>query len=195
MANRGGDFLRDVEPVGVEVDVVGDERHARADHGGARRRVRLRRAEIRRPFRRRHLRREPLELAAADVLEVPARRSGRGLLVQIDRHAESFGDRRAHVARQRRALLQRDPFDRHEGHDVHRSETRVLALMGPEVDRGHGPFEERQRRGLERGGVSDEREHGPVVRGVRRDIQQLHVRRAADRVGELAGSRRDAVLR
>ena len=38
---------------------------------------------------RRHLRRQPFELAAADVLEIPARRIRGGLLVEIDRHAES----------------------------------------------------------------------------------------------------------
>ncbi len=53
-ADRGRDLLRHVEPVGRQVDVVGDERHSRADHGGARRGMRLRTAEVRGPSFGRH---------------------------------------------------------------------------------------------------------------------------------------------
>ncbi len=102
------------------------------------------------PIRLRHLRREPLELAAPDVLEVLARRIGGRLLVEIDRDAEPFGDGRGDVLRQRDALLHRDALDRHERHDVDRAEPRMLALVLPEIDGGQRLLEERHRRRLER---------------------------------------------
>ncbi len=132
----GGDALGDVEPIGGQVDVVGDERHARADHGRAGTRMRLRRTEVGRPLRGRELGRQPLELAAPDVLEVAAAGRRRGLLVEEHRHAEAVGDRGAGVARQRHAVGHRRALDRHERHDVDGAESRMLAVMAPQVDLG-----------------------------------------------------------
>src|SRR5688500_16750707 len=83
-AYRGGDFLGDVEPIGGEIDVVGDERHARADHRRPGALMRGGRAKVRRPSRLLHLRGETFELPAADVFEVFPRRVRRSVLIQID---------------------------------------------------------------------------------------------------------------
>ena len=91
--DRRRDLLCDIQPIGREVDVVGDQRHARADHRGAAARMRRRRAVVRRPSRLRQLRREPFELAAPDVFEILARRIRRRVFVQEDRQREALGHR------------------------------------------------------------------------------------------------------
>jgi hypothetical protein len=167
-------LLRDLEPIGVQVDVVRDERHPGPDDRRARGRVRRRRAVVGGPAGRRHLLGQPFELPAADVFEVAARRSGRGLLVQVDRDAESLRHGCRHLACQRDALGHGHALDWDERHDVHGAEPRVLAAMRTQVDVCQRLLEKRQRRGLERLPVAHEREDGTVVRGVGRVVEQLH---------------------
>ena len=68
-ANGAGDLLGDVETIGREVDVVGDERHPRADDRGAGGRVRRLRPEVGRPLR--------LRIFAASPSNSPRRMSSR----------------------------------------------------------------------------------------------------------------------
>ena len=86
---------RDVEPVGREVDVERDQRHV------ARRRRSRRRSDAARAgpksgahSRAGHLRGEPFELAAPDVLELPARPARGRRFVQVHRDAELAPRRR-----------------------------------------------------------------------------------------------------
>ncbi len=183
LADGGGDLLRDVEPIGREVDVVGDERHARADDDGAGAGMRRRGAEVGRPARRGHLGRQPLELAAPDVLEVPAGRIGGCLLVQVHRHAEARRDGGAGLPGQRHAVGHRRALDRHEGDDVDGAQARVLAAVRPEVDVGDGPFDERQDGSLDAVGVAGEGEDGTVVRRVRGMVEQADAFDAPHGVG------------
>ena len=80
VAHRRRDAPRDVQPIGGEIDVVGDERHAGADDRGAGRGMRRRRPEIGAPIGLLQLGRQTFELAAADVLEIAARRATPRLL-------------------------------------------------------------------------------------------------------------------
>ena len=153
------------------------------DRAGAR--MRRRRAEVRRPARRRHLRGEPFELAAADVLEVLARRIAptpprTGRPARRTARATS----RADVLRQRHAVGHRHALDRDERHDVDRAEARMLARVRAQIDarrprartaRGPPPSTRR--------GVAGEREHRAVVRRVGRVVEQPHA-------GRRRGSRR-----
>src|SRR5687768_13352650 len=77
VADRRSNLLRHIEPVGIQVDVVGNERHARADHGRTGRGMWARWAVVWYPSGRRELCSQPLELAATDVLEVLPQRIAR----------------------------------------------------------------------------------------------------------------------
>ncbi len=156
--------------------------HARADDRGAGRRMRVRGPEIRRPVRLLQLCREALELAAADVLEVAARRRRCRLLVEEDRQIVPARDLGADLARQRDAFGHRHPLDRHERHDVDGAEPGMLARVVAQVDRAERLAEERQRRRLDRGAIARERVDRPVVRGVRLDVEKMRAG-PADRRG------------
>ena len=173
MTNGRGNLLRHVEAIGREVDVVGDEGHPCTDHRRAGGRMRRGRAEIGRPPGGGHLRREPLELAAPDVFQVFPQRIARGFFVQVDRHMEPFGNRRADTLRQRNAIGHRDALDWHEGDDVHGSHAGMLATMRAQIDVRDGALEQREHRLLDSIRGAREREHRPVVRCVRRHIEEL----------------------
>ena len=105
VADGGGNRLRDVEPIGGQVDVEGDERIARADRPW-RRRVGCGagRAEVGRPARVAIFARQPLELARGGCPRGAAAPGGRRLLVEVDRHAEARRDRAPTRPRQRHAV-------------------------------------------------------------------------------------------
>ncbi len=171
VADGLGDALRHFEVRGAQVDVVGDERHARADDAGSRRRVGSRGAEVRGPLRVAHLLGQPLELPPADVLEVAAMRRGRRLLVQEDGDAESLRDRLTHLPGQGDAVGHGRSLDRDEGHDVHRSQTRVLAPMSPEVDPREGHREQLGDRRTKGRLVAGQGQHAPVVVTIGLDVE------------------------
>ena len=187
MADRRGNLLRDVEPIGCQVDVVGDERHARADHGRAGAWVRRGRTEIGRPPHRRHLGGQPLELAAADILEVLAGRIRGGFLVEIDRDLEARRHLGSDFLRERHAVGHGHAFNRHERHHVDGAQPRMLAGVAAEVDIGDRTFEQRQYRSLDAGRVAGQREHGSVVRRIGGMIEQADTGDTAD----CGGHRRD----
>ena len=135
MRMRAGDLLRDIEPIGGEIDVVGDERHARADDRRAGGRMRLRRAEVRRSIR-----------AAASSRRAPRTRRGgcpRDCGAPAVAAASSYRktgswNRVATSAPTSRASathLHRHAFDRDERADVDGAEARVLALVRAQIDR------------------------------------------------------------
>ena len=146
--------------------------------------MRRRRAVIGGPAVRLHLRFQPLELAAADVFEVPAGGRPRGFFIEVDGNPEARRDLGRHVICQPYAILHRHAFDRHERHDVHGAEPRVLAAMRAEIDRADRFREEREDGGLQRRGVTREREHGSVVRPVGRIVEQPRAIHVPNRRGE-----------
>ena len=126
----GGDLLRDVETIGGEVDVVGDERHARADHRGAAR------SDAARPARSR----APTPAAPSSRPGLRTRRGGclRGSCAPGCVDASSYrytgsAKRDATSAATDFASCthvgHRHAFDRDEGHDVHGAQPRMLALV------------------------------------------------------------------
>ena len=182
-SDRRRNLLRDVQPVGGEIDVVGDERHARADHRGAGGRVRRGTAEVRRPSLLGHFRAQPFELAAPDVLEVAARRIGGRVFVQIDRDGEALRHLGPDFPRQRDAVGHGRALDRDKRHDVDRAQARVLTAVRAQVDVGRRALEERQDGVLEASRVADHGEHRAVVRRVRGMIEQPYAGNATDRLG------------
>jgi len=80
-----GNLLRDVEAIGRQIDVVGDQgiRAPTTDTPGGW--MRHGRSEVGRPAFRSHLPCQTFELAAADVLQIPARRVRGRLFVEINK--------------------------------------------------------------------------------------------------------------
>ena len=148
--------------------------------------MRRRRPEVGLPLGLRHLGRQPLELAAADVLEVAPRGGRRGLLVQEHRDAEPVRHGVGGRARQPHAVVHRHTVNRHERHDVHGAEPWVLAAVLPEVDRREASLEQREHGRVQRGGVAGERDDRAVVRGIRRPVEQVYARGGGDGVDDIA---------
>ncbi len=89
----------------------------------------------------------------------------------------------ADFPRERHAVRHRHAFERHERHDVHRADARMLAAMRAQIDVGDRALEQRQHRALDAGGVAGEREDRAVVRRVGGVIEQAHAVDRANRVG------------
>src|SRR5262245_15170523 len=89
-SNRSGDAFSDIEAFGRKVDVERDERSTRADNDGACGWMGLRWAEVRSPLGLGHFRRQPLELAAPDVLEPATTVLQGGFFVQKNRDRQTF---------------------------------------------------------------------------------------------------------
>src|SRR5581483_8934108 len=90
-AHRLGDFLCDLDITGVEIDVIGDKKFARAHNRGASGRMNARLAEIRAARRiGGNLLAYAFELPATDILQVLALgRSGRSF-VQVNGNLEAL---------------------------------------------------------------------------------------------------------
>ena len=140
-----------------------------------------RRAEIGRPLRCRQLGGQPFELATPDVLQIAACRGRGGLLVQEYGQVEAFGDGGGSLARQRDAIGHRRPLERHERHDVDRTESRVLSLMPPQIDPGEGGLEERDHRRRQRVAIAGKGQDGAVVRGIRLQVEEADAGNRAHR--------------
>jgi hypothetical protein len=184
LANGDGNGFGHVESIGGEVDVVGDERHPGTDGGRSSRGVGERRAEVRLPRSARHPGCEPFELSTADVLELPACGVRRGFLVQIHRNVEAPRDLRCRRSRQCHAVGHLDATNRHERHDIDRTQPGMLAAMRSEIDRGERHLEEGEHGVLNSDGVTRKRVHRAVVRGIGRHVEQLRARHALDGAGE-----------
>ena len=165
-ADDGGDLLGDLEVVGLEVDVVRNQGATRADHRHARRGVRHRRPEVGVPVRVPHLLRQSLEFPAADLLQVPSRRSRRGIFVEVHRDPKPIDDGSGQVPCERDALLRGRTLERHEWDDVDRTDPGMLAAVLPQIDQLDRMGVERHDRVLQRSGVTDDGQYGPVVRPV-----------------------------
>ena len=172
-AYRPGDLSGDVEVVGLQIHVVGDQHASRADGRGPGRRMWTGRTEVGAPCLRSHLLPQSLEPAATDRFEPPPVRHPCGVLVEVDRDVESFSDRRAQLRGHRDADRHVRWVQRHQGHDVHRSDSGMFAGMKPEVDPLEGGRVERQQRRPQRRAFSNQREDGSVVRGVGGGIEQI----------------------
>ena len=184
MTDGAGDLLRHVEPVGREIDVVGDERHARADNDCAGGGMRARRTEVGRPVRRRHLRGETLEFPPPDVLEIPPRRCRGRLFIQEHRNLESRGDFSGRVSRECHALGHRHALDGDERHHVHGAEARVLAGVRAQVDVSQGRGDQRDDRGLQWSGVAGHRQDRSIVCRVGRGIEDADAVDRSQRLDE-----------
>ena len=130
------------------------------------------------------LRLEPLVLAAAHVRELHAVRTRGGLGVQVDGDPVAAGDPGRELAGQLHARVHGRVAERHERDDVDGADPRVLAGVRVHVDvldrLRHEPFQA----GGDRAVLARDREHRAVVAGVRGAVEEEHVRRRGQGVGE-----------
>src|SRR5581483_3250947 len=130
-----------------EVHVVGHEERSRANDRGAGGGMDRVGAEVGDAVGiRADLFAGPLELAAADVGEVDAVRTGCGLFVQEDRDAKLAANPRAEGAGEGDAVLHGGALEGDEGADVGGPDARVLALVGSEVNEVAGARNATERR-------------------------------------------------
>ena len=172
-ADGRGDLLGHVEAIGGEVDVVGDERHARADDGRAGRRMRRAPGRSRAPT-----------LAAASSPPAPRTRRG-GCLRDCGAPASRRPPRReTRAARSRARNLGARPRARAStqscivapsigmnGHDVDGAEARMLAVMLPQIDRRYRFLIQSEDGLLQRRAIAGKREHRAVMGRVGLDVQ------------------------
>jgi hypothetical protein len=98
----------------------------------------------------------------------------RRLFVQIHGQPEAPRHLLADGARERHAVRHRRPFDRHEGHDVHRAQARMFSLVRAQVDALERALEEGEDGGGQRGEVAGEGEHAAVVVAVGLRVEDAH---------------------
>ena len=173
------DPLRDLHVRGVELDVERDERRPRADDDRARLRVEHRGSGVGRVRRREHVA-ETLVLRLADVREADALRTRGGARVEVDGDLVPLGDLAPEGVRQSDAFFHRHAGQRHERHDIHRAEARVLALVRAHVDLEVRGGDQRVRGGCNGVGVAGEREDRAVVIDVAGLIEEPDARNVAD---------------
>ena len=119
----------------VEVDVVGDQEFARADHGGAGRRMQARLADIRRAVGIvQHFFAQAFELPFADIFEIRALGPLRGRFVEIDGNAIALPDFARRFLGESDAIFDRDAVDRDEGNHIGRADARMRARLPRQVD-------------------------------------------------------------
>ena len=183
-ADAAGDPLGEVDVVGVEVDVVGDEERARTDRYGTGGWMESCRPEVRLAAALTDLVLEPLVLTAPNVGQALAVGPPSGASVEVDRQVEARRDPLPEGAREVDDLVHGRRPERDERDDVDRADARMLTLVGVHVDlvdrRGDEPLE----------GVADRvvlaghREHRPVVARVARAVEQGDLGDGRDRVGK-----------
>ena len=174
-AHRLGDLLGDADIGGVQKDVIGDQRLARADDRRSRRRMHARLAEVRLALRLRgDLVADALELAAADIFQILPLRRRRGGLVKIDRNLVAAGDLRAHVLGHGHAIFNRHPVDGNEGNDVGGAHARMRAGVLRQVDQLGGLADAANRRLGDGLPLADERDDAAIVVGVHLPVEQIH---------------------
>src|SRR6185312_2355651 len=142
---------------GIEVDVVGDEELAGADHGGAgggvKPAVRKREAEVGSAVRvDLDLFPHALELTLANVFQAAALGAACGRLIEVDGDLIATPDLGSGPLRQADTVLQRGTFEGDKGNYVGGAEAGMSALvaaqvnaLGGEADGAHGGFRHRLR--------------------------------------------------
>ena len=134
MAQLAGDVLCNLYIGGPEVDIVGDQGHARTDRRNTSGGMDLGWAEVGPPLRLPELRGHPFELAFADLGQVAAMRSGCRLLVQENGEIQRFGRGGGDFPRQLDGLIHGHASDGDKRHHVHRAHARVLAAVFTQID-------------------------------------------------------------
>ncbi len=196
LADVERDVVRELAVARVQVDVVGDEKRARADGRRARPRVEGRRPEVGRPGRVLETGFEAFVLALSHVGEIAPLGPAGGRLVEVDRNAELVADPPSHLTRELDAVVHRGAAaNGHEGADVHRAHPRVRAFVTRHVD-SRGGDGRRLEGGFGHGlRGADEREHGPVGLATRVHVEQHGAVDRRDRAGQRIEDRLVAALR
>ena len=173
LPDPAGDPLRELDVVGVEVDVPGDEERPGADGDRPGRRMHPGRPEVRLAAVLGDLGLQALVLAATDVGELhpigPPRRPG----VEVDRQVEALGDAGAEAPGELDRLVHRRVPERDERDDVDRADPGVLARVLVHVDVADGGRDERLEGGRDRARRTRDREDGAVVAGVARPVEEV----------------------
>ena len=184
LADATRDAPGEVDVIGIEVDVVGDQERPGADRDRAGRRVEARRPEVRLAPALVDLGLETLVLTPAHVRQALAVGPQRGLRVEVHRQLEAGRDPLAEGAREVDDVVDGGRAERDERDDVDRPDPRVLALMGVHVDlvdRSGDQALEGRRDGLV---LAGDREHRAVVARVARPVEQAARRARSDGLGQ-----------
>ena len=182
-ADSPGDALRQVDVLGVEVDVVGDEERPGADRDRTGRRMESWGTEVGFAAALPDLGTQALVLAAADIGKLFAFGSSGGAGIEIDRELEPRGDPFTEVPSELDAIIHLRVAQGDERDDIDGADPGVLALVGVHVDLVDGDLDEPFEGGGHRAVLARDREDRAVVAGVARPVEQRSARGRADRVG------------
>ena len=169
----GGAILRaSARSLDLELDVPRDEEGPGADDRRAGRRMRPARPEVRGAIVGRQRRRQTLESRPPDVRQDTPVGSGRGARIQEDRQLVAIGQPGTELAGEVDAGVHGRLAERHEGHDVQRTDAGMLAVLCAHVDARDRLRREALRRRHHVVRCARERQHAPVVVGIRRPVQE-----------------------
>ena len=182
-ADATGDALGQVDVVGIEVDVVGDEERTRADGDRAGRGMQPGGPEVRLAPALADLAAQALVLAAPHVGQLLAVRPQRCPGVQVDGQLEPLRDPFPERAGKVDAGIHRGIAERDERDHIDRTDPGVLALVDVHVDLVHGGLDESLQGVTDRPVFAGHGEDGPVVAGIARPVEQRHAADRADRLG------------
>src|SRR5437899_5414065 len=164
LPNGLGDSLRDADIRRPEVHVPGDEDGTRSDDACARGRMEPQGAEIRPAVRiRRDLDLQTLIFPTADVRQSATVGTGRGGLVQVDRHVQLVGNPLSDRAGEADTIVHRDARDGDKGEDVESSHPWMFALVTIHVDPLHGLLRTSERGLGDTSAIANERDYGAIV--------------------------------
>ena len=169
-----GDLFGYGDVRGVQKDVVGHEKLARAHHGGSGRGMHAWLTEVR--LARRvgcNVVTNSLELAATNVLQIlPFGRRRRGF-VEIDRDLEALPDFGAHVAGHGNAIFNCHAVDGDEGNYISRAHARVRASVLGEVDQLGGLAHAAQDGFLNGFPLAHQRNDAAIVVGIHLTVEEI----------------------
>ena len=178
------DPLGEIDVVGVEIDVVGDEERARADRHSPGGWVESCRAEVRLAAALTDLLLEPLVLTAPNVGQALAVGASSGASVEVDGQVEARRDPLPEASGEVDHLVHGRRPERDEGDDVDRADARMLTLVGVHVDLVDRRCKEPLERLADRGVLAGHREDRAVVAGVARAVEEGDLGDGRDRIGK-----------
>src|SRR3989442_7267537 len=112
---------------------------------------------------RRDLDLQALVFPTADIRQSATVGTGRGCLVQVDRHVQLVGNSFSDRAREAATIVHRDARDGDKGEDVESSHPRMFALVTIHVDPLHGLLRTSERGLGDTSAIANERDDGAIV--------------------------------
>jgi hypothetical protein len=178
LANRQRDLVRQFAIERIQIDVVGEQKFASANHRRTRPVVERARTRVWRPIGFLELACESLVFARANRGQAPAVFASGRVFVEVDRDAEFISDAPPDRPGDVGAFGHRDVRHRDERADVERAHARMRPAVRRHVDEFACRARGSQRGVGDRIRVSDKRVDGAVRVGAWIDVEQLHATHA-----------------